>query len=78
MTEDIFEQIVEETNRYHMLEHTKKASTIKWVGTTVEEMQALLGVILAMGMGLIKLPEIDDYLRESSIYGISWFPSIFQ
>ena len=45
MTEDIFEQIVEETNRYHMLEHTKKASTIKWVDTTVEEMQALLGVI---------------------------------
>ena len=75
MTKDMLEQIVQETNRYHMQELTKKASTVKWVNTTVEEVQALLGVILAMG--LIKLLEIDDYWRRGSVYGMSWFPSIF-
>ena len=76
MTKDMLEQIVQETNRYHMQELTKKASTVKWVNTTVEEVQALLGVILAMG--LIKLLEIDDYWRRGSVYGMSWFPSIFR
>ena len=76
MTKDMLEQIVQETNRYHMLELTKKASTVKWVNTTVEEVQALLGVILAVG--LIKLLEIDDYWRRGSVYGMSWFPSIFR
>lgn len=76
MTKDMLEQIVQETNRYHMQELTKKASTVKWVNTTVEEVQSLLGVILAMG--LIKLLEIDDYWRRGSVYGMSWFPSIFQ
>lgn len=76
MTKDMLEQIVQETNRYHMQELTKKASTVKWVNTTVEEVQALLGVILAVG--LIKLLEIDDYWRRGSVYGMSWFPSIFR
>ena len=49
---------------------------MKWVNTTVEEIQALLGVILAVG--LIKLPEIDDYWHWGSVYGMSWFPSIFR
>ena len=68
MTKDILEQIVQETNRYHMQEHTKEASTVKWLNSTLEELQVLFGVILATG--LIKLPEIDDYWREGALTGM--------
>ena len=68
MTKDILEQIVQETNRYHMQEHTKEASTVKWLNSTLEELQVLFGVILATG--LIKLPEINDYWREGALTGM--------
>jgi len=70
ITEDILAQIVEETNRYHAKE---EAIPMKWVDTTVEEIQAFLVVF---AMGLVNLPEID--LRKGSIYGISWFSSVFK
>ena len=51
-----------------MQEHTKEASTVKWLNSTLEELQVLFGVILATG--LIKLPEIDDYWREGALTGM--------
>ena len=67
--------IVEETNRFHAQEEARKPSTMKWVDTTVEEIQTFLGVVFAMW--LVDLPEIDDYRRKGSIYGMSWFSSVF-
>lgn len=51
-----------------MQEHNKQASTVKWLNSALEKLQVLFGVILAMG--LIKLPEIDDYWLEGALTGM--------
>ena len=74
-TPQLIEQVVIETNRYYQQEQLKKPSPMPWKDTNVNEMKAFFGVVLAMG--LIKLPELEDYWREDTMYSMSWFQSIF-
>lgn len=41
---------------------------------TIEELQAFLGINLAMGM--LRLPQVRDYWAHDEIFSTPWFPSI--
>lgn len=75
MTDDILLRMSLETNRYYKQLNAQKPSPMKWIDTTIEEIKAFLGVSIAIG--LVNLPELDDYWRSGSIYGMPWFSSIF-
>ena len=67
--------IVEQTNLYYMQVNAAKPSPMIWFDTCVEEMQAFFGFIIAMGV--VRMPEFDDYWSTDPIFRNSWFSSIF-
>ena len=48
--------------------NAQKPSPIKKIDTTVDEIKVFLGVTIAIG--LVYLPELDDYWRAGSVYGM--------
>ena len=74
-THFVFDLIVEQTNLYYMQVNAAKPSPMIWFDTCVEEMQAFFGVIIAMGV--VRMPEFDDYWSTDPIFRNSWFSSIF-
>ena len=47
---------------------------MQWVDVTVEEMMAFVGLVIAMGV--VRLPEIDDYWATDPILQHPWFSSV--
>ena len=75
-TDAIVSQICTETNRYYDQSHKQKnAKYTKWKPTTVTEIKAFIGVLIAMG--ITKLPEMRDYWRKNSLCYVSWFSTVF-
>lgn len=73
-TDEIFEQITEETNKYYQYLRQSSGKALKpFKNVTVPEMKAFLGLIIAMAMG--KLPTYDDYWK-TGILQMPWFQSI--
>lgn len=73
MTTEIIQMIVEQTNLYCRQSHGGN-SPAGWTDVTYQEMLAFFGVVIAMG--LVKLPDINDYWATKGINHIPWFPSI--
>ena len=67
--EDIFQVIVDETNRYAL--QNPPGKRYKWYNTCIDEIKLFLGIIIAMG--LHKLPRLEDYWSSDSLLGV---PSI--
>ena len=67
--EDIFQVIVDETNRYAL--QPPPGKRYKWYNTCIDEIKLFLGIIIAMG--LHKLPRLEDYWSSDSLLGV---PSI--
>ena len=62
MTNDFYNKVAEETNKYAALSK-RKAGTVdnNWEDTNVEEIKANTGILIYMG--LVDLPEIEDYFQ---------------
>ena len=62
MTNDFYNEVAEETNKYAALSQ-RKAGTVynNWEDTNAEEIQAYIGILIYMG--LVDLPEIEDYFQ---------------
>ena len=62
MTNDFYNKVVEETNKYAALSQ-RKAGTVdsNWEDTNAEEIQAYIGIPIYMG--LVDLPEIEEYFQ---------------
>lgn len=74
MTNDIINDIVPETNQYHRQLTAKKPSSMKWIDTTPQEMEAFFAMMIAMGVA--NLPELDDYWAKDQIFYMPWFSSV--
>jgi len=74
-TRFVFDLIIEQTNLYYIQTNSAKPSTMAWTDTCFEEVQAFFGVIIAMGV--VRLPEFDDYWSTDPILQNAWFSSIF-
>ena len=70
-TNEIWEQVIRENNRYH--DQVTENDTA-WIPILKEEMKAFIGVTVAMG--IVKLPEIENYWRKDGICNVPWFSSI--
>ena len=59
MTNDFYNKVAEETNKYAALSE-RKAGTVdnNWEDTNAEEIQAYIGILIYIG--LVHLPEIED------------------
>jgi len=70
VTNDFYNKVVEETNKYAALSQRKAGSVDnKWEDTNAEEIQAYIGILIYMG--LVDLPEIKDYFQgDFCIYPI--------
>jgi hypothetical protein len=64
-----------QTNMYHAQSVEAKASPMAWADVSVAEMQAFIGVVVAMG--LVRLPELDDYWSTDMIMRHPWFSAVF-
>ena len=51
--------MVVQTNLYYSQRIADKPSSMEWADATVEYMMAFIGLVIAMGV--VRLPEIDDY-----------------
>ena len=62
MTNDFYNKVAEETNKYADLSQ-RKAGTVdnNWEDTNGEEIQAYIGILIYMD--LVDLPEIEDYFQ---------------
>ena len=60
MTSDFYNKVAEETNKYAALSQ-RKAGTVE---NNWEEIQAYIGILI--DMGLVDLPEIEDYFQGYS------------
>jgi len=62
VTNDFYNKIEEETNKYAALSQ-RKAGTVdnNWEDTNAEEIQAYIGILIYMG--LVDLTEIEDYFQ---------------
>lgn len=73
VTDDVFQQIVHNTNRYaihnitNMPEATRGARINQWSPTNIEEIKKMFGLILFMG--LVKLPRLAHYWSKDKIIG---------
>ena len=76
MNDQILEQIICETNRYHAQVDVNKPPKQKWNELTKEELKAFFGVVIAMG--IIEIPDINYYWRTGSIFEMNWFPGIIK
>ena len=72
-TMNMVNDLVAQTNLYH--DQKCPDNNDNFVPVCAEEIQAYIGVVIAMG--LYKLPKIDDYWRTNGISHMPWFPSIF-
>ena len=66
--------LVSQTNLYYRQSVSVKPSVMEWVDVTVEEMMAFVGLVIAMGV--VRLPEIDDYWATDPMLQHPWFASI--
>ena len=73
-TREMFSSLAEQTNMYQQQESAKKPSNVQWVQTTVEELMAFFGIVIAMGIA--RLPDLEDYWRKDGIFHMPWFSSI--
>jgi hypothetical protein len=62
VTNDFYNKVAEETNKYAALSQ-RRAGTVdnNWEDTNKEEIQAYIGILIYMG--LVDLPEIEDYFQ---------------
>lgn len=73
VTEDILQQIVDDTNSFAQTkianseDTTKGARIHNWSPTNIPEIKKMLGLILFMG--LVKLPKMSDYWSRDEIIG---------
>lgn len=67
--------LVEQTNLYYTQKQAAKASPMIWHDVFPEEMLAFFGMVIAMGV--VPMPEYDDYWSTFNILNHPWFPSIF-
>ena len=66
--------LVLQTNLYYSQSIASKPSTMEWVNVSVEDMMAFMGLVIAMGV--VRLPEMDDYWSTDPIMQHPWFTSI--
>ena len=60
MTNDFYNKVAEETNKYAASSQRKTGTVDKnWEDTNAEEIEAYIGILIYMG--LVDLPEIEDY-----------------
>lgn len=71
VTDEIAQQIVTESNRYHDQMSDPRE---KWIPITAGDLYAFLGVTIAMGV--VRLPEIEHYWRKDGICNMPWFSSV--
>lgn len=80
-TDDLLNQIVEETNRYagekinSLRPLPKKSMWLSWKDLTLVEFKAFLGVIINMGMH--PKPDIDDYFSNDWLDKQPFFKDVF-
>ncbi|CAK9821241.1 PiggyBac transposable element-derived protein 4 [Anthophora retusa] len=76
VTEEMFEDIAEQTNIYAMQVLTQKRSCRldKWIPTNKSEIKKLFGLLI--WMGLVKLPEINLYWSKDPIFAQNFPPSV--
>ena len=67
MTNDFYNKVAEETNKYAALSQ-RKAGTVdsNWEDTNAEEIQAYIGILIYMGV--VDLPEIEDYFQGKFLH----------
>jgi len=70
----VWNLLVVQTNLYYSQRIADKPSSMEWADVTVEEMMAFIGLVIAMGV--VRLPEIDDYWATDPILQHPWFASI--
>ena len=73
VTEELFDMIVEETNRYARQCIARKPDQ-KWYDTTREEMEAFFG--LHMLFGYHKLPETCSYWSKDETLGVAYVKKV--
>ena len=66
-TDDMWDLIVNETNRYHDQQVTTEPNKHKgkWSPVTREEMEAFLGITILMG--IVKLPRLEMYWSNNNL-----------
>ncbi|XP_066928278.1 piggyBac transposable element-derived protein 4-like [Clytia hemisphaerica] len=69
-TDEIWDQIITESNRYH----DQYVQNDNWKPISKEEIMAFIGVTIAMG--IINLPELEQYWRKDGICNIPWFSTV--
>lgn len=74
-TKEVIRIIVTQTNLYQRQSTSARPSNMQWTDVSEEEIMAFLGVVMAMG--IVNLPELDDYWATCAITSLPWFPSIF-
>ena len=76
VTEEMFEDIAEQTNIYAMqtLTRTRSWRLNKWIPTNKCEIKKLFGLLI--WMGLVKLPEIHLYWSKDPTFAQSFPPSV--
>lgn len=70
----IWDLLVVQTNIYHGQSVSAKPSSMPWTDVDVAEMQAFLGLVIAMGV--VKLPQMEDYWSTNPILHHPWFRSV--
>jgi len=73
-TNAVWKLLVLQTNLYYCQSVSVKPSAMEWVDVTVEQMMAFVGLVVAMGV--VRLPEIDDYWAIDPILQHPWFASV--
>ena len=73
-TQEIWERLVTETNRYYDQQHHANPPHRPWEPVTVDVMKAFIG--LTLSMGIMKLPSRHDYWRKKKFIFATNFSDI--
>ena len=63
-TDEVWDLLVTETNRYSKLNFPKQRCARPWHDVTVEDMKAFIGLLIIMGV--VKLPRLEMYWQTDS------------
>src|SRR6218665_986120 len=73
-TSTIWNILVEQTNLYYRQSAAAKPSPMPWNDVDLKEIQAFIGLIIAMGV--VRMLELDDYWSTDVLLGNPWFRSV--